>query len=312
MDTSIATVYLDALHARDVDLVRATCTEAGWGAGDSPRTLMERCVQGGFRLARVGDADVRGRRAAVAVVLVGADGPVVRGWLLLRDDTSPAGPRLDGATLHDGVAALFLAGHVDGTLDWGRLPQSDWARAWFHRLIQTVPRGALEALRRLELLAAGARITLEGTLALGTAPRAAIRLSFQTRPELPPVARWVVLDRAPDGEVTVRSEGPTLDVGDFAADIAGVPPLVVPPLPRSPLLDALEDRVRAAVGDAPLTEKDAAWLETNGGALAAALVQAMAEAAIEAAGAHAPAGPVRLTHVLGTLAGTGPTDRGNP
>ena len=122
----------------------------------------------------------------------------------------------------------------------------------------------------------------------------------------------MVLDRAPDGEVTVRSEGPTLDVGDFAADIAGVPPLVVPPLPRSPLLDALEDRVRAAVGDAPLTEKDAAWLETNGGALAAALVQAMAEAAIEAAGAHAPAGPVRLTHVLGTLAGTGPTDRGNP
>ena len=182
MDTSIATVYVDAVNARDVDLVRATCTEAGWGAGDSPRALLERSAQGGFHLARVEETsgtnpNVRGHRAAVAVVLAGADGPVVRGWLLLRDDVSPAGPRLDGATLHDGVAALFLAGHVDGTLDWGRLPESDWARAWFHQLVQRVPKGALDALRKLELLAAGARITLERTLALGTAPRAAARIA---------------------------------------------------------------------------------------------------------------------------------------
>ncbi len=305
METSIATVYVDAVNARDVDLVRATCTDAGWGAGDSPRALMERAAQGGFRLARVGEAIVRGQRAAVAVVLAGTQGPVVRGWLLLRGDASTAGPRLDGATLHDGVAALFLAGHVDGTLDWGRLPESDWARAWFHALLRNVPKGALDALRKLELLAAGARITLERTLALGTAPRAAARLSVQSGPEAAPIARWVVLDRADDGEVRVRSEGPTLDVGAFAADVAGVTPIEVPPLPRSPLQDALEARVRAAVGDAPLADADAAWLETNGAALAAALVQAMAEAAVEASGAHAPDGPVTVTEVLGKLAGRG-------
>ncbi len=273
----LAALVCDAINARDAGLVAAACTAEAWApAGDSVMALAERATRAGGALSVAGEALIAGDRAAVPVVRGAEDGSAELAFLLI--DRTP--PRAAGATLHEGVVGLFLAGHLPGTVDWSALPECPRAALWGEGLTRGADAGLPGGLGAL---LAGAEIAVEKALRLGTAPRSAVCLRLRL-PGGAEAVRWVLLDHTAAGLAPV-GEGPTLPVGALTAGWAPAPLRAEVPAQDLRFAEALSAAAASFLArhqqpDGAPPVVDEAFLQAHGAELLAAALSAVGSAAV--------------------------------
>lgn len=273
----LAALVCDAINARDAALVAAACTAEAWSpVGDSVMALAERTTRAGGALSVGGEALVAGERAAVPILRSAEDGTAELAFLLI--ERTP--PRAAGATLHEGVVGLFLAGHLPGTVDWSALPACPRAALWGEGLGRGVESGLPGGLGAL---LAGAEIAVEKAVRLGTAPRSAVCLRVRL-PTGDTTVRWVLLDHTAAG-LTPIGEGPTLSVGAFTAGWAPAPLRAEVPAQDLRFAEALSAAAagflaRHAGPDGAPPVVDEAFLQAHGAELLATALSAVGRAAV--------------------------------
>ncbi len=211
--------FIDAARRGDEASAEALSTPAGWASdGDSARRAW-RNLRKDILFTPLDLGNLFGDRYVIAGLLSSADRQRRFGdlyFLLRRDGDGPW--RLEGATKHMAVAALFARGCVSGVPSWRDLPASDDARylgeAVLARLAASTPgldgvavradasastRGCLDDL----LGRAGSVIAAVACAPLG---RELLGMSFARPNGDRPEERWLIFDRSSaDGALVVHS-----------------------------------------------------------------------------------------------------------